>query len=533
MNNNHHSNHHFLVLLSSIVAILFSLLSATPISAAPNIQENGVINAIYFYSYDCSHCQAVKNELLAEMEIEYGESLNILYIEISTAANYELLIEFEEFFEVSSTKRAIPTLIINNMIMIGEEEIYTLFPQIVSDNLENGIGWPLMPGFNAEKYVSDPFTSGGGFLDEDALCDIEDEICEVENPIFMAYFYQTGCKVCSRVEADINYIQTKFPQIIVEEFNIFDNVGLGQWLMSQAKRSDDIATPALFIGNTMLIGEEEITPAAIEALVVANESGADAIWNEYNENTNTDKGLFDNLSWITIAFAGLIDGLNPCAFATLIFFVSYLSLSQRKGKEILMVGGAFALGVFIAYLVVGLGFYQVLDLLGGIVANIINIVYGITRHILPWFWHSLASKTRSKSIKVVRQIWVCICPINCENASTPALRAGCKASAYVWFAFVTGLIISMLELACTGQIYLPTIIFMTSQDSMQIQAIMYLLLYNFMFIVPLIVVFILAFYGTNSSDLTKFLEKHATKIKVGMGILFSALGFWLIYSIFK
>jgi cytochrome c biogenesis protein CcdA len=113
------------------------------------------------------------------------------------------------------------------------------------------------------------------------------------------------------------------------------------------------------------------------------------------------------------------------------------------------------------------------------------------------------------------------------------IRAGRKASAYVWFAFVTGLIISMLELACTGQIYLPTIIFMTSQDSMQIQAIMYLLLYNFMFIVPLIVVFILAFYGTNSSDLTKFLEKHATKIKVGMGILFSALGFWLIYSIFK
>lgn len=532
MNNNHHSNHHFLVLLSSIVAILFSLLSATPISAAPNIQENGVINAIYFYSYDCSHCQAVKNELLAEMEIEYGESLNILYIEISTAANYELLIEFEEFFEVSSTKRAIPTLIINNMIMIGEEEIYTLFPQIVSDNLENGIGWPLMPGFNAEKYVSDPFTSGGGFLDEDALCDIEDEICEVENPIFMAYFYQTGCKVCSRVEADINYIQTKYPQIIVEEFNIFDNVGLGQWLMSQAKRSDDIATPALFIGNTMLIGEEEITPTAIEALVVANESGADAIWNEYNENTNTDKGLFDNLSWITIAFAGLIDGLNPCAFATLIFFVSYLSLSQRKGKEILMVGGAFALGVFIAYLVVGLGFYQVLDLLGGILQTLSNIVYGIT----AIFCLVLAFLSIKDAVKVKKGGTADMglhLPDKLRKRINTRIRAGRKASAYVWFAFVTGLIISMLELACTGQIYLPTIIFMTSQDSMQIQAIMYLLLYNFMFIVPLIVVFILAFYGTNSSDLTKFLEKHATKIKVGMGILFSALGFWLIYSIFK
>jgi cytochrome c biogenesis protein CcdA len=62
------------------------------------------------------------------------------------------------------------------------------------------------------------------------------------------------------------------------------------------------------------------------------------------------------MGWLAVVLAGLVDGLNPCAFATIIFFVSYLSLSGKKGKEILITGASFTVGVFIAYLLVVLGF---------------------------------------------------------------------------------------------------------------------------------------------------------------------------------
>ena len=84
------------------------------------------------------------------------------------------------------------------------------------------------------------------------------------------------------------------------------------------------------------------------------------------------------MGWLTVVLAGLVDGLNPCAFATLIFFVSYLTLSGRKGREVIMVGAAFTIGVFLAYLIVGLGFYKVLDLLGESLNTIAKVVYGLT-----------------------------------------------------------------------------------------------------------------------------------------------------------
>ena len=523
---------HFLFILLAIAAVCI-IFSPQTVLAKPINQGEAAVNVLYFYSFDCNHCQAVKDELLVPMEQEYGEKLNILYIEISSAKNYELLIRFEEYFKVSAAKRAIPTLLVGETILIGEEEIRTQFPDLVANNQVLGLEWPALPGFTAEDYTTNLFGVGGSSLfDEEEACGVEDETCEVENPIFVAYFYQTGCKVCSRVEADLNYMKTRYPQIIVDEFNIYENIDLGQWLMKQAGRKDDVATPALFINDTMLIGEEEITPAAIEELLIENENGAEGIWHNFDGDEEAATGLFDNLSWLTIAFAGLIDGLNPCAFATLIFFVSYLSLSQRQGREILFCGASFTGGVFLAYLVVGLGFYQVLDLLGGVLQFLSNIVYGLT----AIFCLVLAVLSIRDAVRVGKGGTADMglhLPDKLRKRINSRIRAGRKASAYIWFAFVTGLIISMLELACTGQIYLPTIIFMTSQDSMQMQAIFYLLLYNFMFIIPLIVVFILAFYGTNSKDLTKFLEKHSMKIKIGMSFLFTALGIWLIYSIFK
>jgi len=57
------------------------------------------------------------------------------------------------------------------------------------------------------------------------------------------------------------------------------------------------------------------------------------------------------------------------------------------------------------------------------------------------------------------------------------------------------------------------------------------MLYNLLFILPLVVVFILAFFGTTSKELTGFLQKHAPAVKIGMTLLFLALAVWLFFSL--
>jgi hypothetical protein len=98
-------------------------------------------------------------------------------------------------------------------------------------------------------------------------------------------------------------------------------------------------------------------------------------------------------------------------------------------------------------------------------------------------------------------------------------------------AFTAGILVSLFELACTGQVYLPTIVFVTGMVELRLTAIAYLILYNLMFIVPLVLVFGLTYWGTSSRQLTTFFQAKAGAIKLLTSILFGLLGLWLGYIV--
>lgn len=507
----------------------------TPEPFQPSLIEAGTlpchpsaVHGLYFYSTDCPHCMEVLDELLLPMQDEFGTKMDFRLVEIDYADNYELLIRAEEYYGVKAEDRAIPTLIIDSQVLIGENAIRAGLRELVETGIQNGgITWPDIPNFDPSAIISDENASANA-----EICSLDsEEACETGAPIYAAYFYQTGCDSCSRVEADLAYLRTQYPQLIIEEHNVYEQAGLALWLADRAGR-DDFHTPAVFIGSQAWIGEGEITPDAIEvALQCYQQEGSPKVWEAYDLKSGSS-GIaerFRSMSWLTVVFAGLVDGLNPCAFATLIFFVSYLTISGRKGREVIFVGLAFTLGVFLAYLVIGLGLYKVLDLMGDFLNTLARWVYIITAvlcfslgvfSILDYF-KARQGKLDDMSLKL---------PDVMRKRINAVIRKGRGSQTYFIGAFVTGLFISVLELACTGQVYLPTIIFVSSMPELRLRAIFYLVLYNLLFILPLVVVFILAYYGTTSKDLTRFLQKHAAAVKIGMALLFFALAAWLLLS---
>jgi len=95
--------------------------------------------------------------------------------------------------------------------------------------------------------------------------------------------------------------------------------------------------------------------------------------------------------------AGLLDGINPCAFATMIFLISYLSVRKRQGRELLATGGAFTLGVFLAYLGVGLGFLKFLTSLA-ILDVVGKWIYALTLVLcLALAWGSLSDFRKARA----------------------------------------------------------------------------------------------------------------------------------------
>ena len=58
--------------------------------------------------------------------------------------------------------------------------------------------------------------------------------------------------------------------------------------------------------------------------------------------------MFEQITFWAIIAAGLIDGVNPCAFAVIVFFVSFLAVYKYERKEVILVGSAYCLAVFLA-----------------------------------------------------------------------------------------------------------------------------------------------------------------------------------------
>ena len=520
--------------------LVLALVSFVGVGTA-RAQPESVVRLVYFYRDDCPHCIVVIDEVLEPLKAEYGDRLQIKMVQLRDPNQpseidpdkYDLLIRAEEMLGLAPEERGFPTLVVGGEVLIGEEQIRQQLSCLIESCVaEGGTGWPDINGL-AEIPVEGDGDSGVGFEppgDAAALCDLDaEDICANPAPVWAAYFFQVGCRECSRTEADLQYARVRNPQLVVDEFNIYDRTDLVQWLAERAGRSADLAAPALFIGDDALFGAAEITPQNIAVLVEKyTASGAQRIWGR-SETVALPRPSLPNV--LTVVLAGLFDGLNPCAFATLVFLISYLSVVGRRGKALLIVGGLFTVGVFLAYTLVGLGLWRVLSTIPIVAQSRLGPwLYGITAiACLALAVGSFLDFLKARRGEV--RDMALVMPERIRRRVNSVIRRSSTARAFALAALPAGMVVSLLELACTGQVYLPTIIYVMSVPEMQARAALLLVLYNVMFIVPLAVVFGLVYFGTTSIQLGVVLRRHAANVKLGTALLFVALAAWLIVTI--
>lgn len=468
--------------------------------------DEPVARVVLFTSAECRHCQAVRRDVLPALRQRFGERLVVRELGIEDPAHYEALMAIEDAHGVAPEDRAVPTAVIGDHRLAGADVIARELPALIEAALaRGGSAWPAQIG---------PVVS--------------EAPPERAAPVWITFFYQTGCRECSRVESDLAWVRARHPSVRVEAHNVYERAALGQWLA--ARRGRELLTPAIFVGDDALIGPDEVEARAIERLVVRyGDRGAPRLSTHLprDEATRELVARFRSLGPVAVIAAGLVDGINPCAFATLVFFVSYLTVSGRKGREILAAGGAFTLGVFIAYLAIGLGLYRLLDRLGGALTIAGRGVMLLTATVCALF-AVLSLRDFLRARRGALDEMTLVLPRALRDRIHALIRRGKRARYYVAVAFVTGLVVSVLELACTGQIYLPTIVFVTSIPELRAAAIAYLLLYNALFVLPLVAVFVLVYFGATSQQLTLWLRRHVAGVKLGMSTFFALLAVWLL-----
>jgi hypothetical protein len=294
-----------------------------------------------------------------------------------------------------------------------------------------------------------------------------------------------------------------------------------------------LMAPMVFIGQDCLTSDE-ITIARLQTLIENPETGElPPPWTGLDSiETAAATGIverFRQFSLLAVIGAGLLDGVNPCAFTTIIFFVSYLALVGRKGRDILLVGAAFTSAVFLTYLMMGLGLVEIIRQIGSFTL-IGRIIYGLTAIICLVL--AVMSLLDYVKIRQGRMTEISLqLPMRLKKRIHQTIRTHSRMKGYIGAAFGAGILVSIFELACTGQVYLPTIIFVTGVADLRLTAMVYLILYNLMFIVPLIVVFLISYLGASSHRITATFQANVGSVKLLTAILFSVLGLWLGYVV--
>ncbi|MFH1458105.1 MAG: hypothetical protein ABIG31_02925 [Candidatus Omnitrophota bacterium] len=252
---------------------------------------------------------------------------------------------------------------------------------------------------------------------------------------------------------------------------------------------------------------------------------------------------FKKFTPLAIISAGLIDGINPCAFTVIVFFISFLALQGYRKKELILIGTGFIFSVFLTYLLIGVGLFNFLYQLKGfwVLTKAFNISIGafsIILGALALYDFVKYRQTRQTEglllqlpVSIKRRIQYVIGLHYRKTGSSSFPQDDGKKHLFrlTLTAFITGFLVSILEAVCTGQTYLPTISFILKTNALKLQALAYLLVYNLMFIVPLGVIFVLALLGVNSQQFAHFLKKHLLTIKILMAILFFGFGIFLIW----
>jgi thioredoxin-related protein/HEAT repeat protein/thiol-disulfide isomerase/thioredoxin len=377
------------------------------------------------------------------------------------------------------------------------------------------------------------FSFASGADDESEVVIEELSLAKRSQKNFLAYFYTPGCQECVKVDAILDELQTSFPQLEVRRMNI-TNTDMLLWneAMSEMVGLDEkqrLISPALFNSAGALI-TDDITMEKAVALVVTGE-GLPAPWVKINTRLDAAREVivdrYESFRIGTLIVAGLLDGVNPCAFTTIIFLLSYLVYQGHGRKQMLVVGLAFAGAVFIAYYLVGLGLLRVILELS-FMPLLSKIVYWVTAGFtlvigfVTLFDGVLALKGRlSDSVLKLPQFL--------KRRIQKRIHQGASLQAGIAAAFVTGFCVSLLELACTGQVYAPTLVMISRVPGTVWSARFYLLLYNAMFIVPLLVVFAMAFFGLTSGRLSAFFRRHVALVRfMTAGLFFFFFVFMLL-----
>ena len=211
----------------------------------------------------------------------------------------------------------------------------------------------------------------------------------------------------------------------------------------------------------------------------------------------------------TLIVAGLVDGINPCAFTVLLLFITTLTATLKAGEEnitalrarLIGTGGIYIAAVFLTYLALGIGLLNSLSFfteqhLPARIAALIAVLLGLWMlkdYFIPELGWRLQAPARLGSL--ARRMG--------KKVTVPALILG-------------GFLIGLCTVPCSGAVYLAVLSLLALQPT-ALLGYLYLVLYNVVFILPLVGVLIAAASRPTLNRIAHWNLHHKEWVRLALG----------------
>lgn len=177
-----------------------------------------------------------------------------------------------------------------------------------------------------------------------------------------------------------------------------------------------------------------------------------------------------------LVVSSLVDSVNPCAFSILLVTIAFLFSLGRLRSDILKIGGFYIFGIFLIYILIGLGILQTLHLFDtphfmAKIGAVVLVAFGLI-NLINEFFPNFPIKLRIPQASHERMARLM------EKGSLPAV-------------FLLGTLVGLCEFPCTGGPYLM-VLGLLHDKATYLHGLGYLLIYNLIFILPLVVILFIA-----------------------------------------
>ena len=321
----------------------------------------------------------------------------------------------------------------------------------------------------------------------------------------LLYYYTPGCKSCNRF---LKNAELPISRKDITDAEYYEE--LQELLVSRNLSLKEI--PVLVAGTNVFQGEAEVISGYNAILAGEQHTAGDG-----SDSAEGTAGGGINLSLPAVIAAGLLDGVNPCAFTTLIFLLSALSVAGRSRRETLIIGLFFTITVFVTYYLIGLGFFKLIRIADSfsLVSSIIRwLLFAVLIIFAGLSFYDYGKIRAGRSREIILQL-----PDSVKRRMHSSIRSYSKSAALAGSSIIMGFLISIFELGCTGQIYFPTITYIIQTDGAA-SGFLILGLYNLAFILPLAAVFVVVYFGITSKKITAMFQANLGVVKILTGLLF-------------